>query len=40
MRTIHLSFGPQGACKSTYARELASRIEGVRFSIDKGMGQL
>ena len=40
MGTIHLIFGPQGAGKSTYARELASRIEGVRFSIDEWMGQL
>ena len=40
MGTIHLVFGPQGAGKSTYSRQLATRIEGVRFSIDDWMGQL
>ena len=38
--TIHLVFGPQGAGKSTYSRQLAARIEGVRLSIDDWMGQL
>lgn len=40
MGTIHLVFGPQGAGKSIYARELAGRTMGVRFSIDEWMGQL
>ncbi|MDO9358564.1 MAG: ATP-binding protein [Polaromonas sp.] len=40
MGTIHLVFGPQGAGKSTYARELASRTAGLRFSIDEWMGSL
>ena len=37
---IHLVFGPQGTGKSTYARALAQRLEGVRLSIDDWMGQL
>ena len=37
---IHLVFGPQGAGKSTYARELAQRVGGVRLSIDEWMGEL
>lgn len=40
MGTIHLVYGPQGAGKSTYSRQLAARIDGVRFSIDDWMGQL
>ena len=40
MGTIHLVFGPQGAGKSTYSRQLATRVVGVRFSIDDWMGQL
>ena len=40
MGTIHLVFGPQGAGKSTYSRQLAEKIEGVRFSIDDWMGSL
>jgi predicted kinase len=37
---VHLVFGPQGAGKSTYARELATRVGGVRLSIDEWMGDL
>jgi predicted kinase len=40
MGTIHLVFGPQGAGKSTYARELAKRVTGIRLSIDDWMNQL
>ncbi len=40
MGTIHLVFGPQGAGKSSYARQLATHIEGVRLSIDDWMIQL
>jgi predicted kinase len=40
MATIHMVFGPQGAGKSTYARQLAERVAGVRFSIDDWMGHL
>jgi len=37
---IHLLFGPQGAGKSTLARQLADQVQGVRFSIDDWMGEL
>lgn len=37
---IHLVFGPQGAGKSAYSRELAERVGGVRLSIDEWMGEL
>ena len=40
MGTIYLVFGPQGAGKSTYSRGLATRVKGVRFSIDDWMEQL
>lgn len=40
MKTIHVVFGPQGAGKSTYARNLAATTNGVRFSIDDWMSQL
>jgi len=40
MGSIHLVFGPQGAGKSSYARQLAARIGGVRLSIDDWMAQL
>ena len=40
MSEIHLVFGPQGAGKSTYARELAASVNGIRFSIDEWMQQL
>jgi predicted kinase len=35
--TIHLVAGPIGAGKTTYARDLANRVEGVSFSIDEWM---
>jgi predicted kinase len=37
---IHLVCGSTGAGKTTYARELAARIGGVRFSIDEWMSAL
>ena len=40
MAKIHIVFGPQGAGKSTYSRQLADRVAAVRFSIDDWMGQL
>jgi predicted kinase len=40
MAEVHLVFGPQGAGKSTYSRELANATNGVRFSIDDWMQQL
>ena len=38
--SLHLVFGPVGAGKSTYARALATREAGVRFSIDDWMHEL
>jgi predicted kinase len=40
MATVHMVFGQQGAGKTTYARELADREQGTRFSIDEWMGEL
>lgn len=40
MGVVHLVFGPQGAGKSTFARELSDSVAGVRFSIDEWMGDL
>ncbi len=40
MTSIHLVFGPQGAGKSTYARQLAERTQGVHLSIDSWMATL
>lgn len=40
MPTIHLVFGQQGAGKTTYARQLALRKKGTRFSIDDWMHEL
>lgn len=37
---IHLLFGPQGAGKSTIARQLADQSRAVRFSTDNWMGAL
>jgi predicted kinase len=37
---IHLLFGPQGAGKSTLARQLADQVHGVRFAIDDWMAEL
>jgi predicted kinase len=38
--TAHIVFGPQGAGKSTYARELAVEVRAVIFSIDDWMHEL
>lgn len=38
--TVHLVFGPQGAGKTTCARQLEIEAEAVRFSIDEWMNQL
>lgn len=38
--TIHLIFGPQGAGKTTYSRQLADRSACTRFSIDDWMSEL
>jgi len=38
--TLHVIFGPQGAGKSTYARDLARRLPAVAFAIDDWMGRL
>lgn len=40
MGEIHIVFGPQGAGKSTYSRNLASSISATRFSIDDWMIEL
>ncbi|KAB8141744.1 ATP-binding protein [Chloroflexia bacterium SDU3-3] len=40
MGTISIVFGPQGAGKSTYARQLTQDIGGVHFSIDDWMARL
>jgi predicted kinase len=38
--TLHVVFGPAGAGKSTYARELARRAPAVHFSIDEWIAKL
>ena len=38
--TLHVVFGPAGAGKSTYARELARREPAVSFSIDEWIAKL
>ena len=38
--TIHIVFGPQGAGKSTYSRELAEENRATVFSIDDWMNEL
>jgi predicted kinase len=38
--TLHVIFGPQGAGKSTYAKDLARRLPAVGFAIDDWMGRL
>lgn len=40
MAKIHIVFGPQGAGKTTYSRQLASECRAVLFSIDDWMNQL
>lgn len=36
-RMTHLIYGPTAAGKSTYARKLATEVNGVRFAIDEWM---
>ena len=38
--TVHMIFGPQGAGKSTYARNLEMTEKATRFSIDEWMADL
>jgi predicted kinase len=40
MPTVHLICGSMGAGKTTYARALADRLKGVRFSLDEWMANL
>lgn len=40
LATVHLVFGPQGAGKTTYSRQLAEASNATRFSIDEWMGEL
>jgi predicted kinase len=40
MPTVHLICGSTGAGKTTYAKALADRVRGVRFSIDEWMASL
>jgi predicted kinase len=40
MPIVHLIYGSTGAGKTTYARALADRVRGVRFSIDDWMATL
>lgn len=37
MQSVHMVFGPLGAGKSTFARQLNTKVTGVRFSIDEWM---
>lgn len=40
MKLVHMVFGPLGAGKSTFARQLNAEVIGVRFSIDEWMNEL
>jgi predicted kinase len=40
LATVHIVFGPQGAGKTTYSRQLARESNATRFSIDEWMGEL
>jgi predicted kinase len=40
MQSVHMVFGPLGAGKSTFARQLNAEVTGVRFSIDEWMNEL
>ncbi|NND05327.1 MAG: ATP-binding protein [Saprospiraceae bacterium] len=40
MSRIHIVFGPQGAGKSTYAKNLSEELNAIHLSIDKWMWQL
>lgn len=40
MSKIHIVFGPQGAGKSTYSKNLADELAGIHLSIDNWMWKL
>lgn len=40
MSTIHIVFGPQGAGKTTYSKQLSAKVNGVHLSIDEWMWKL
>ncbi len=40
MSKIHIVFGPQGAGKSTYAKKLSKKVNGIHLSIDDWMWSL
>ena len=40
MSTVHVVFGSQGSGKSTYAKKLAEKVNGVHMSIDEWMSEL
>jgi predicted kinase len=38
--SVHIVFGPLGAGKSTLARQLSAKVNGIRFSTDEWMQRL
>lgn len=40
MSKIHIVYGPQGAGKSTYAKKLTDKVQGIHLSIDDWMWKL